>query len=734
MSEEELLKKYEEMDYILHLSDGYLWQDILRTLGGGIVFLLSWLNDFIEGIIDKIITFNNFYSSGPMKEFMDVARPVVWGVFFIALFVLGFQFMLNKIEKRNEVILNIILALCFIVVLPDLMSNLGQITNQGIKTLNPESESLAGELVKSNVADVLYYAERGFNYSSNKNGNESSPPRPQSKGNTNLGTTDFTYANKLPKQHTWVYIPYTQKLDVHDKKPKALENLSDGAIEVLSHRAIPTGNGTGKTVEELQKNVMMGTGSLGRESYYRYHVNWMVLIASLLVTTIALVITVIKIGRSIFDLAFHQIYGMFIAATDLTGGQRTKKVLTEIISTFAVIFIMTMLLKFFMMYSVWANGLKSSIGSIGVLLLLIAGAWALIDAPDIVQRTLGIDAGLRSGWQAMMGAYAGARTAGVMGGAIGKATGAVTKGVTGGANFSKRTVEGMFTKTPEEKESEFTKASVKQIPGTSGISLKQSSAQTENQVPNVIQTDTKSIGFENASSQIQPVPDQSVDSETYSINDGQNIQHLEKENLQIQKGTRINKTEPIPSQKSSLHGTSEKIQNSKGMPNKIVPPSGYGQTKTGILIPQSELASSENSTLNPSAEQTGKTISETVSPEMTSMQSGSKQETINASKGSGSNYGHQEAIHQNTWIGGNRRVQSFKENWVRAGNSGFDLGQNIRRIGRGSGKAVLKTTKAVIQPRETLQKVIDKTKVNSEVRDIKMPPKETLKRKGSADE
>lgn len=695
MSDEQLLKKYEEMDYILHLSDGLFWQDILRTIGGGIVFLLSWLNNFIEGIIDKIVTFNNFYSSGPMKEFMDVARPVVWGVFFIALFVLGFQFMLNKVEKRNEVVLNIILALCFIVVIPDLMTNLGKITNQSIKTLNPETESLAGELVKSNVADVLYYAEKGFKYSSRKDGDSGLPPRPQSNGNMKVGTTNFTYANQLPKQHTWVYIPYTQKLDVHDKEPKEIKNLSDDAIEVLSHRAIPTGKGTSQTVQELKKNVVIGTG-IGRESYYRYHVNWLVLILSLLVTTIALVITVIKIGRAIFDLGFHQIYGMFVAVTDLTGGQRTKKVLTEIISTFAVIFIMAMLLKVFMMYSVWVNGLKSSIGAIGVLLLLIAGAWAIIDAPDIVQRTLGIDAGLRSGWQAMMGAYAGARTAGAMGGMLSKGSGSLTNLVTGGANFSKRAVEGIFTKTPEELKINKTKA--KQIPTPTNLVAK---VQNQNQVPNAgIQKDINSVTETvNTSSPIQTVADQKIDkidSQTLNTNgkiQSTNVQHLEKE-------ARTKKINPIPSQNPSQKS---------GIVNDTVLPSGYEKTKSGILIPHSQTISSpissENSTISSTpSEQVGESVNDTVPSKVTSVQSESGPATIASTP-----YGHKEVTHQNTWIGGNRRIQRFKENWTRAGNSGFDLGQNVRRGVLASKKLLVNTNplRAVSRAKSIQQSISD---------------------------
>src|SRR5699024_11993432 len=117
-----------------------------------------------------------------------------------------------------------------------------------------------------------------------------------------------------------------------------------------------------------------------------YHVNLKFDISILSVTAYALIITTLIIGHSMFDFAFHQIYAMFTASTDITGGQRLKNVLTEIVSTFAVIFLMIVFLKLFIIYAQSANDLEHEIVIVGVIILLIAGAWALIDALDIVQR------------------------------------------------------------------------------------------------------------------------------------------------------------------------------------------------------------------------------------------------------------------------------------------------------------------------------------------------------------
>ncbi|MDY0407208.1 hypothetical protein P5G51_019400 [Virgibacillus sp. 179-BFC.A HS] len=292
-------------------------------------------------------------------------------------------------------------------------------------------------MLKRNVADLKYYLDSNFNYADGLNkdtvmGDENTLPHPPHPTNKEIGTSNYYYANKLNNPDL---IDVTEKLDIYEDEgwfswttEDWVKELTNDEKEFLKHTLVQNGDGTSR-IEKLSENTVPAT-NLGQQSYYRYHVNWAIAITILAVTGFALIITTLKIGRAMFDLAFHQIYAMFTASTDITGGQRLKKVLTEIVSTFAVIFVMIVLLKLFIIYAQWANDLEQEIGIVGVIILLIAGAWALIDAPDIVQRTMGIDAGLRSGWQAMMGAYAGTKMAGAGASMVGKGAGKVVK--TGG--------------------------------------------------------------------------------------------------------------------------------------------------------------------------------------------------------------------------------------------------------------------------------------------------------------
>lgn len=445
MDKETLKRLYEDLANILDLYSGWLYDDLLRNIGWGIIQVLVWINDWIEGVATKVVALGGLYDSEDMSNFVDILQPLAFSLFVVSVTVLGFLFMLNKIEKRNEVIMNVLIAVSVIVILPSLMGMMEDLLNNGLDTVDAEG-NISDNVLKRNIADLKYYLDTDFNYADGLNentemGDENTLPHPPHPTVKEIGTSNFYYANKLENPNV---IDVNEKLDVvesegwfswttedwvNELKEKKDNNNGQGRAGVgydfLTNRLVHNGDGTTR-IGKLSENTVPAT-NLGQQSYYRYHVNWAIAITILAVTGFALVITTLKIGRAMFDLAFHQIYAMFTASTDITGGQRLKKVLTEIASTFAVIFVMIVLLKLFIIYAQWANDLEQHIGIVGVIILLIAGAWALIDAPDIVQRTIGIDAGLRSGWQAMMGAYAGTKMAGAGASMVGKGAGNVVK-------------------------------------------------------------------------------------------------------------------------------------------------------------------------------------------------------------------------------------------------------------------------------------------------------------------
>lgn len=436
VSEAEVIKMHQKMDSVLHLDSGWLYQDVIRSVAWGFLKMLIWIVNYIEDGVNGILQWNDFYSSSGVGTLMKQLTPFVIGLFLIALIYLGFQFMTNKIDKREEVLMNVLMAFSLIFLVPALMPYMDKVLKVGVSQLEGEENlKLSESLIKQNVADVKYYVDSGFAF------NQLGLPIDKTVGKgEKRGTTDYAKANKI----SGTRLNITEKLDLQSDKfawwstgyKKKLKDSNALGHDFLMTQTVYQGDGNKVRLKALADN-KIPTTTLGQESYYRYHINWGTLIFSFVVIGVALAITVIKMARVIFDLGFHAIFGMFVAATDLTGGQRTKKMVTEIVSSFAVLFVMVLILKLFTLYVNWVTGLSSTVGGVIMVLMLIAGAWALIDAPDIVQRLLGIDAGLRSGWQAMMGAYAGSKMAGGLAKGAGKAAVGAGKAAKGGLAFGK---------------------------------------------------------------------------------------------------------------------------------------------------------------------------------------------------------------------------------------------------------------------------------------------------------
>ena len=441
---EEVMKIHEDLQKIMTIDDGWVYKDVFRALGYGTVFILYWIVDGLENSVDKIITLNGFYDAYFVGELIDTLQPFILGLFLITLIVVGIMLQLNKIEKRQDLIVNILIAVSMFVVIPNLFPLLSDAMKEGIDLVKDRS-SLSEEVIKINIADLKLYAENDFNY-----GEEGGLPQPEHPHKSDVGKSNLRDANNIEGLK---FSPF-EKIDLFEEntfwvKSDWYDDMKENhpkSLDVLGHKTTYDGNGDDTELYGLQKNLIPGT-EVGRESYYRYGVNWGTIITTLSILGFALAITIIKMARIIFDLAFHMIFSLFVASTDITGGQRIKKMIVEIVSSFAVFFVMVLILKIFVEYANWLVGMKTEIGTIPYLLMLLGGTWALLDAPDIVQRLLGIDAGLRSGWQAMAGAYAASKGLSALPKMGGHAMDALNKGA-GFVSGMKPALDGMKGKSP----------------------------------------------------------------------------------------------------------------------------------------------------------------------------------------------------------------------------------------------------------------------------------------------
>ena len=196
-----------------------------------------------------------------------------------------------------------------------------------------------------------------------------------------------TYQNEIESEKDTEYDYTFTKLYTDEDLEEDKDWAIDAAVEIYTYLA----NGFTLT-----------------ENVYKYDYDFVFGAIVLVSVLICLLAAGIRLVRLLLDIVFMQIIGPIVFASDLQESGRTKRLLSEVISSFIVIIIVLLLIKLYIIILLWT--FNQNISWITKLLIVFGGWRFTIDGPDIVTKLCGIDAGVKSGQAALLGAYAAGRT------------------------------------------------------------------------------------------------------------------------------------------------------------------------------------------------------------------------------------------------------------------------------------------------------------------------------------
>lgn len=388
MSVEQILQTYSEsfkLDTILGRT--------MRELLWGIVKVLGYIVDAIATVTDKLFVLDKFYNYPQVVDFINSIKPLIAVLFAISLIIIGYQLMFSQTKEFKKIGMNVLVALAVILVLPMAMDKMNVLTGYGVNTVKGNPPDLTNEIIKSNITDILLYDKANFNkddISVLKSPNGIDIKNIRYIDPTSIIEPDFI--NKAGIKNKDVF---TKKLTTDVEGKLSTEGLNQGWM------------------------------TFWKEYYYRFDINFLNIIVSLGVIGATLAFTCFKLAKMIFELAYNKFLAIIVAPADINNGQKTKQIIQNIMSTFIVVFLIAVLLKFYVLFVDMCAGIKGMEGVV----LLVAGSFAVIDGPNMVEKLFGIDAGLQSGFKTMAGAYMVGSS--IMGGA--SKLGNTTKSMAGGA-------------------------------------------------------------------------------------------------------------------------------------------------------------------------------------------------------------------------------------------------------------------------------------------------------------
>ncbi|MCB2352234.1 hypothetical protein LGL08_22180 [Clostridium estertheticum] len=390
MGEEEILKIFKTYSDVFKLDT--MIARTIRELLWGIVKILGYIVDSISTITDKLFVLDRFYNDPKVIDFTNSVKPLIAVLFAISLLGIGYQLMFSQTKQFKKIGTNILVAIAVILVLPMAMNKMNTLTNIGVKAVKGEPNDITNQIIKSNIVDLVMYDKLNFNKDDIK----------KLKSPNTIDINAIRQIDSTSIIETGMFD--TLKLQNKDVFKKKIGVDKDGKLK--------------------SEDLNQGWLTFWKEYYYRFDINFLNIILSLGVLGATLAFTCFKLARLIFELGYNKFLAILIAPTDIADGQKTKQILQNIMSTFIVTFLIATLLKFYMLFVGMCAGIKGIEGVI----LLVAGSFAVIDGPNLVEKLFGIDAGLRSGFKTMAGAYMVGKTA--MGGA--KSIGKTSKNIAGG--------------------------------------------------------------------------------------------------------------------------------------------------------------------------------------------------------------------------------------------------------------------------------------------------------------
>ena len=358
----EILEKLTENN-ILEMAN--IISTCIRWVMWKIVTTLAFLVNGIEKSITKIYHINGFFDSPEVNMLIDKYKPLIWVILSISIGLLGFKIMFNRKQNREELPANILFSILMLVLLPTLMTKLDSITSIAVKDVASEYTSSANELIKNNIYD-LYYLDAN-NYDLNKKNNINSAEILSVNESETIDLEEVNNKGVLGK-----------KIEFDKNGNKKLEDLESGWFKI-------------------------------DEEYYRYGIDFLTIIVTLGAMGITLMCVGLKVARLIFELAFNKLLATFFAFADIGDGKKLKEIIKHIFSIFIVIFATAIMTKLYVIFSSW---LGTSLGNAGLsangiakMIVLVGGSIAVIDGPNIIERIIGIDAGLKNGWSAVIAGY-----------------------------------------------------------------------------------------------------------------------------------------------------------------------------------------------------------------------------------------------------------------------------------------------------------------------------------------
>ena len=371
-------------------SNNGIFKDVFRWVGWTLVKGGHWLIEWLEGLYLKAFELISFSTSKDFTSYLDTLKPFFVTVMILSLTILGFMMIFAR-KKLPNILHSLLIGMAVISSSFYFMDTLNTATTAAVTEIIGENTT-ADTIVRDNLYDIYYIDVKAGG----------------------LASMDITNGDKLA---TYKYISLSSddisNIEINEVMNNKNSIMTSEGKEIIGKQVLYYGkvSDSGNDLTDIYNGFGWNSEDdedLFNKFYYRYKVDWVPIFLLIIAYAAVYLVLSYKVVRIGFELGTNSILAVFYSG-DLTGLQKTKRILNSLKDAYIVLIFTAVLIKLYSMFNTYINykfaggGMQDGIVRA---FFMVCGALAVIDAPNLIEKLTGIDAGLGSGMQKLMaGAY-----------------------------------------------------------------------------------------------------------------------------------------------------------------------------------------------------------------------------------------------------------------------------------------------------------------------------------------
>lgn len=352
--------------------------DAIRFISWLIISLLRSITNFCINLYDHSLGFMTLISKN-INDFIPNAHALFTAILAVCLMATGVMLIVRP-KKKPDILVSLLLIVIALSFQTWVLTPMTAPTQSAAREI-AMTDSYTDNLISSHIHDLLYIDET------------------LDGGLADLADDPNIDIDSMTVNYSSSRIDNFDINEILNYENKRLSSEASGKSGIL---AKSLGYYTTEDDEEepFLTDVYNGFGWNDDESddflndfFYRYKVDSFEIILALIASLIVYLMMSYKVIRIVVEIVVGNILAVFYSA-NINGNQKVIAIFKEIINAFIVLLLSAVMIRIFLAGEQLLNQLDLSGVEYGFLLLFLA--FAVIDGPNIIQRIVGVDAGISS--------------------------------------------------------------------------------------------------------------------------------------------------------------------------------------------------------------------------------------------------------------------------------------------------------------------------------------------------